>query len=216
MPTDIPSTLSLDEDGFAYVPHGLQATIETALERTTPPNPNAAPLPAGYSLVQPDPVDLDAFKKLYHAVGDPWLWYGRLTKSDEVIHSILTAPTTTLRYLLDPTSTPIGLFEVQQQGQKKPKDTLEVTYFGLEPSSTGKGLGPCLMEHGLAEAWHSGIANIWLHTCTFDHPAALSFYQRQGFKPFGQRIEVAEDPRLTGILPRHVAPHIPLADFSDP
>lgn len=208
----IPKTLTLDEDGFAFVPQGLQATIETALERSTSPNPDAYPLPAGYTLVRPSPVDLHAFKQLYHAVGDPWLWYGRLTKSDEDIMRILTAPTTTLRYLLDPTSAPIGLFEAQQQGE----DTLEVTYFGLVPEATGKGLGPAMMEHGLAQAWQPSIETTWLHTCTFDSPAALSFYRRQGFKPFGQRIELAEDPRLTGVLPRHVAPHIPLADFSNP
>ena len=211
-PPLIPETLSLDDDGFALVPHSLLATIETSLERFTPPDPNAYPLPAGYRLVQPQPVDLDAFKQLFRTIGDPWLWFGRLTKSDEAIRSILTAPTTTLCYLLDPADTPVGLFEAQQQGD----DTLEVTYFGLAPAATGKKLGAALLELGLAQAWHRGIARLWVHTCTFDSPAALTFYRRQGFTPFKQRIEIGTDPRLDGLLPRHVAPHIPLADFSDP
>lgn len=208
----LPTSLALDEEGFAIVPAGLLVTVETALERKTPPNPDDYPLPAEFSCVQPNPLDLNAFKRLYRTVGDPWLWFGRLTKSDEDIRSILIAPTTTLRYLLDADRAPIGLFEAQQQG----KETLEVSYFGLVPSATGRKLGPVLMEQGLSAAWHPGITRAWLHTCTFDSPAALSFYRRQGFQPYKQRVEIGHDPRLTGVLPRHVAPHIPLADFSDP
>jgi GNAT superfamily N-acetyltransferase len=207
----LPSTLAL-ENGFAVVPACLLATIETSLERTTPPNTDAFPLPPGHAFVQPDPIDLDDFKRLYRAVGDPWLWFGRLQKSDEAIRSILTAPTTTLRYMLDPSGFPIGLFEAELQG----KETLEVTYFGLVPEATGKKLGPVLMEQGLAAAWTPQTKRTWLHTCTFDSPAALSFYQRQGFKPFRQRLELSPDPRLIGVLPRDLAPQIPLADFSDP
>ena len=207
-----PAALTLDAQGFAVVPAGLHATIETSLERRTPPKPAAYPLPTGYTLVQPDPVDLSSFKQLFRAVGDPWLWHGRLVKSDGEILSILTAPTTTLRYLLDPDRSPVGLFE----GQLHDGDALEVSYFGFVPEAIGKGLGAPLMEHGVDAAWSPAIRRTWLHTCTFDHPAALSFYRRQGFRPFRQRIEVATDPRLTGLLPRHVAPHIPLADFSDP
>lgn len=209
--TPMPTSLAL-EKGFAVVPAGLLATIETSLERTTPPNTEAFPLPPGYAFVQPDPVDLDDFKKLYRAVGDPWLWFGRLQKSDEVIRSILNAPTTTLRYLLDQSGLPIGLFEAEQQE----KETLEVTYFGLVPEATGKRLGPVLMEQGLAAAWTPRTERAWLHTCTFDSPGALSFYRRQRFKPFRQRLELSPDPRLIGVLPRNVAPQIPLADFSDP
>jgi GNAT superfamily N-acetyltransferase len=208
----VPTTLDLDEEGFALVPHGLHATIETSLERNSPPNPDSFPLPAGYTLVQPDPVDLSAFKRLFRTIGDPWLWFGRLTHSDEEILSILTAPTTTLRYLFATDGAPVGLFEAQQEGD----DTLQVTYFGLVPHATGMKLGPALMEHGLAQAWHPKIKRMWVHTCTFDHPAALSFYRRQGFTPFQQRVEIGHDPRLTGLLPREAAPHIPLADFSNP
>jgi hypothetical protein len=52
----------------------------------------------------------------------------------------------------------------------------------------------------------------WLHTCTFDHPAAVGFYSRYGFKPYMRAIEVSADPRLTGLLPRSAAPQIPLIE----
>jgi hypothetical protein len=51
-----------------------------------------------------------------------------------------------------------------------------------------------------------------LHTCTFDHPAVLSFYQKFGFRSFKRAIEVGDDPRLTGETPRTNAPHIPMIE----
>jgi hypothetical protein len=48
-------------------------------------------------------------------------------------------------------------------------------------------------------------------TCNLDHPKALAHYQRAGFSPYAQRVIHRPDPRLTGLLPRDAAPHIPLA-----
>ena len=53
---------------------------------------------------------------------------------------------------------------------------------------------------------------VWLHTCTFDHPAALAFYQRSGFRPFRRQVEVVNDPRLDGTVPRDVARHVPVIE----
>lgn len=209
---DLPDMSAHRDGSYTALPRGYLAALETSLERTHRPDPAAFPLPDGTTLVQPDLADLQTFKQLYHAIGDPWLWFGRLQKSDQTMRSILTAPTTTLRYLLDASAQPIGLFEAQQQGD----DTLEVSYFGLVPSATGKRIGRALLEQGLAAAWTPAIIKIWLHTCTFDSPSALPFYQKAGFKPFAYAIEIAPDPRLQGLLPRHAAPHIPLADFSNP
>ena len=51
---------------------------------------------------------------------------------------------------------------------------------------------------------------LWLHTCTLDHPAALRFYRRAGLRPYLRAIEVADDPRLTGRMPRDAAPDLPI------
>jgi GNAT superfamily N-acetyltransferase len=74
----------------------------------------------------------------------------------------------------------------------------------------GRGAGRHLMEHSLAAAWDSAPERVWVHTCTLDHPRALSFYLKAGFSPYKRAIEIADDPRLTGELPSTVAPHIPL------
>jgi hypothetical protein len=51
---------------------------------------------------------------------------------------------------------------------------------------------------------------LWVHTCTGDSPQALLFYQACGFKPYKRAIEVAEDPRLLGLLGQERAPHVPV------
>ena len=65
------------------------------------------------------------------------------------------------------------------------------------------------MNAGLSIAWSRPIRRFWVHTCTLDHPAALAFYQRSGFRPFRRTIEIEDDPRTSGILPRTAAPHAP-------
>jgi hypothetical protein len=54
------------------------------------------------------------------------------------------------------------------------------------------------------------IGCLWLHTCTLDHPRALQFYMRSGFRPFRRQILITDDPRLTMGFPTGAAPHVPL------
>jgi hypothetical protein len=35
---------------------------------------------------------------------------------------------------------------------------------------------------------------------------------RTGFQPFARQIEIVDDPRLAGILPRGAAPHVPIIE----
>ncbi|MCX7267718.1 MAG: GNAT family N-acetyltransferase, partial [Sphingomonadales bacterium] len=41
---------------------------------------------------------------------------------------------------------------------------------------------------------------------------ALTFYQRSGFVAYQRQLETFPDPRITGLIPRDAAPHIPLID----
>ena len=45
----------------------------------------------------------------------------------------------------------------------------------------------------LEEVWSRNPRRVWLHTCTLDHPAALGFYVKHGFRPYRRAIEVADD-----------------------
>jgi GNAT superfamily N-acetyltransferase len=88
--------------------------------------------------------------------------------------------------------------------------TCEISYFALIPELAGQGFGRWLMAETLARAWTKGIARVWLHTCTLDHPSALNFYRAQGFTAIQRTIETFADPRITGHLPPETAPQIPL------
>ncbi len=49
-------------------------------------------------------------------------------------------------------------------------------FSALLPSLIGKGAGRALLQHCLPAEWEHRPQRVWLHTCTSDHPAALSFY----------------------------------------
>ena len=151
----------------------------------------------------PDP---GAYLSLYTAVGEPWLWWERRAQPAAVLAARLAAPETEI-YVLRQHQGPVGFAELAVSSGR----SLEIAYFGLVPAVLGQGLGGWLMASVLARAWRPGTHRLWLHTCDLDHPGALGFYQRWGFKPFRSQRRVVKDPRLTGILPREAAPHVPLA-----
>ena len=91
----------------------------------------------------------------------------------------------------------------------------ELAFVGLVPEWSGKGHGRWLLAEALRLAWRANTARkrirrVHVHTCSLDHPAALSAYRRAGFVPFKRAIERFPDPRLLGILPRDCAPQVPL------
>jgi len=88
--------------------------------------------------------------------------------------------------------------------------TCELSFFGVTQPFIGKGAGRWLMNRALELAWQHPIERFWVHTCSLDHPSAISFYRRSGFEPFAREVEIADDPRLNGLLPRQAAPEIPL------
>lgn len=74
----------------------------------------------------------------------------------------------------------------------------------------GTGAARFLMNRALERAWSRDVRRVRVHTCTLDHPSALAFYQRSGFRPFRRQIEIADDPRLDGVAPRTAAKHVPI------
>ena len=100
----------------------------------------------------------------------------------------------------------IGLLELDF----READECEVAFFGLVPDAIGGGLGRFLMGQAIALASARGVSRLWLHTCTLDHPGAVAFYRKIGFVPYKRAIEITEDPRLDGTMPRHAAAWLPL------
>lgn len=194
--------------GYSSVPLGCIATIVTSLEMSAPPEPrSAAKFPLGYELKELDRSDLFGYRRLFRKVGQDWLWHSRLTMSDDDLRGIVSDPLDEI-FALRHAAEDVGLLELdfRQPGE------CEIAFFGLAPGEIGKGLGRALMNSAIERAWAKPIRRFWVHTCTLDHPAALAFYIRSGFRPFATQVEVQPDPRLTGLLPGNVAPHIPIIE----
>lgn len=66
---------------------------------------------------------------------------------------------------------------------------IELKNFGLIAPAQGRGLGPWLLNIALREEWQFDPTRIWLHTDSWDHPAALRVYERAGFKIYAARDE---------------------------
>ncbi|KQM63707.1 GCN5 family acetyltransferase [Sphingomonas sp. Leaf17] len=188
-------------------PHEL-ATIVTTLEmRKRPP---LRPMPASpFRLVAWPAPDLVRYRQLFARVGGPWLWYSRLAMDDAALAAIVHDPGIAVFAVVDRAGIEVGMLELDT---RDPLQT-ELSYFGLIPELAGKGHGRWLMAEAMARAWAPGVARVWVHTCTLDHPHALNFYRAQGFVAVKRTIETFADPRALGLLPVEAAPHIPyLAD----
>lgn len=191
-------------DGYHLLPPGKLAAVVTWLEMRSLPPPGP-PLPPGVTLVaQPSP-DASSYLDLFRAIGEPWLWFGRLQMPLDELQRQLTAPGVEV-YHLRREASPIGLLELA----RNENGDVEITYFGLLPHCTGQRLGPAFMAAALDRAWTPTTRRVWLHTCTFDHPAALRFYRACGFQPYQRGLEICDDPRLRGLLSRSSAPEVPL------
>jgi GNAT superfamily N-acetyltransferase len=152
---------------------------------------------------------LDWFRQLYGRVGEDWLWYTRLAMSDAALGAIIHDPRVEV-YVLMRESEEAGLLELDFRAAGE----CEVSFFGLAPDFIGTGAGRWLMNQALERAWSRPVRRVWIHTCTFDHPAALAFYIRTGFRPYARQIEIVDDPRLAGVLPGTAAPHIPIIEWN--
>jgi GNAT superfamily N-acetyltransferase len=172
---------------------------------TEPPPPRHVPGPPGLALRRVECPDLAWYRDLYRRVGSEWLWSSRLVMPDEELARTLHHPAVELHALsLD--GRDAGFVELDR---REPPD-VELSFFGVTAELIGQGAGRWLMARALELAWRHRPRRFWLHTCTLDHPGALAFYQRSGFKPYRRAIEVADDPRLAGHLPLTAAPWLPL------
>jgi GNAT superfamily N-acetyltransferase len=125
--------------------------------------------------------------------------------SDAELAAILHAPGVEV-YALTHDGRDEGLLELDF----REAGACELVFFGVTAGQIGSGAGRFLMTRALARAWAPDVTRVRVHTCTLDHPNALAFYQRAGFRPVGRQVEIFDDPRLDGTLPRDVARHVPI------
>jgi GNAT superfamily N-acetyltransferase len=116
---------------------------------------------------------------LYTAVGTGWWWYSRLAWDYSRWWAYLDRPGLET-WIASVSGTPAGYFELERQEG----GNVELAYFGLLPGFIGQGLGGALLTAAITRAWDMGAGRVWVHTCTLDHPHALSNYQARGFRIF--------------------------------
>ena len=191
--------------GYHALPPGHLANVVTCLEMTEKPHLRAVPA-GGFSL-QDMGGDTARFKRLFEAVGRDIMWFSRLIMAEDKLAAIIGDAAVECYAMMDGADD-IGLLELdfREAGQ------CELSFFGLVPGAIGKGAGRWLMNEALRRAWAKPISRLWVHTCSFDHPAALGFYQRSGFRPYQVMVEVHPDPRLTGHMPKDASPAAPLIE----
>lgn len=191
--------------GYHALPPGHLANVVTCLEMTERPHLRAVPA-GGFSL-QEMGGDTARFKRLFEAVGRDIMWFSRLIMAEDKLAAIIGDAAVECYAMMDGADD-IGLLELdfREAGQ------CELSFFGLVPGAIGKGAGRWLMNEALTRAWAKPISRLWVHTCSFDHPAALGFYQRSGFRPYQVMVEVHPDPRLTGHMPKDASPAAPLIE----
>ena len=192
-------------DGYTDVPAGRIAAVVTWLEMRAPAPARPAVEAPGWELKREVQADLDWYRDLFRRVGEEWLWFSRLTMPDDELAGILRDPRIEV-YALWRDGHAEGLLELSFREEH----ACELVFFGLTPALVGTGAGRWMMNRAIASAWAKPIERFWVHTCTLDHPGAVSFYLRSGFAAIRRQIEIAPDPRLTGLAAITAAPHAPI------
>ena len=196
---------------FTDVPAGKIATIVTSLEMRERPALRPQHGAGALALRHVARPELGWFRDLFRRVGEDWIWFSRLTMPDAALAAIIHDPKIEVHVLTSGTEE-AGLLELDFRAAGE----CELSFFGLTPRFVGTGAGRFLMNRAIELAWSRPIGRFWVHTCTFDHQAALAFYVRSGFRPFRLQVEICDDPRLTGVLPPTAAPHVPLIEATRP
>ncbi len=201
-------TLEISLDGYTDLPPGKIANIVTYLEMTAPPAPTGTgPARTDLAFRRRAAPDTGWFRATIRAIGEDWLWFSPLVMAEAKLAAILADPGMDF-YVLERDGTTVGIAQLD----RRTAGEVEIAFFGVVPSETGTGAGRFLMDRTLEAAFGPGVRRVWLHTCTFDHPAAVPFYLRAGFVPYKLAIEVTDDPRLTGHIPRSAGRHVALIE----
>ena len=189
---------------YEEVPAGQLAAVVTFLEMRDRPKLEVPASPLRLRRIERPEVD--AYRALFRRIGAPWLWFSRLIMDDEKLASIIGDPNVELFLVEDDQGREAGMLELdfREAGQ------CELAFVGLLPELSGHGHGRWLLAEAVQRAWRKDVTRVHVHTCSLDHPAALSAYRRAGFIAFKRAVERFPDPRLLGFLPRECAPQIPI------
>ncbi len=163
----------------------LELTERTDLPPRTAPDPQI-------EIARAESSSPEFGRSLYTAVGGDQFWIDRLPWTWQEWDDWLSQPSLE-NWVVWSCGQPVGYAELRADAD----GNVEICSFGLIPVVRGKGLGRYLLALALENAWTiaercpgvSPAKRVWLHTCSFDSPAALHIYRSQGFRVY--KVETA-------------------------
>jgi ribosomal protein S18 acetylase RimI-like enzyme len=158
----------------------------TYLEQNEPASPPA--LYWGSERVTVERLTREHYLALYHRVGEALRWDQRSNMPAADLEALLAGGSLRIYVLRDRNAAAIGFCEFDRS--RFPQ--VELKNFGLVAEAQGRGLGPWLLATALQGEWRGNPDRIWLHTDEWDHPAAVSIYERAGFRVYDVRDEPAD------------------------
>ena len=121
---------------------------------------------------------------LYRLVGEEWAWVDKLQWTDEQWESYVGSEH--LRTFIAFFGGSIaGYYELHRDDVQ----AVEIAYFGLTPRFIGRGFGGALLTDAILRAWAWNASRVWVHTCTRDHPAALTNYLSRGMHIYDRQMD---------------------------
>jgi ribosomal protein S18 acetylase RimI-like enzyme len=152
----------------------------------------AAPGPtdrhAGPESIRLERLEVSDYLVLYRRVGEALGWDQRLLMPETELAQLLQGTQLRIYLLRNELGQALGFCEFDRSAFPQ----IELKNFGLVPEARGRRLGPWLLSTALVAEWSANPARIWLHTDTWDHPAAIRVYRQAGFCIYDVRYEAAE------------------------
>jgi ribosomal protein S18 acetylase RimI-like enzyme len=159
----------------------VRVTYMELRESPPPPTPRSGP-----ECIAGERLSLQKYVALYRSVGEPLRWDQRLLMPQAQLAALLDSGSVDIYVLRDEDGSALGFCEFERGAFPE----IELKNFGLIPEAQGRGLGLWLLSVALCEEWKYRPARIWLHTDTWDHPAAIGVYERAGLRVYAVRDEV--------------------------
>jgi ribosomal protein S18 acetylase RimI-like enzyme len=156
------------------------------LELTEPPAPIRPRV--GEERIGRETLPISEYLDLYTRVGQPLRWDQRLKMARSELSLLLESERSRIYVLRDHHDEALGFCEFERC-----LPDIELKNFGLVLKAQGRGLGSWLLRTALHHEWRSQPRRIWLHTDTWDHPAALRLYEKAGFRTYMVRMECPQD-----------------------
>ena len=150
-------------------------------------DPPPSPVYARSERIARERLALGEYLALYRSVGESVGWDQRLRMPEAQLQALLDSEYLNVYVLRNAAGRALGFCELDRTMFPE----IELKNFGLMREAQGRGLGSWLLSVALYEEWKSRPSRIWLHTDTWDHPAAIRVYDRAGFRVYAIRDEAS-------------------------